>query len=439
VSVSRPGSGDLHGSRPASPPGGPEEKDPSQSDTGDVFIARQPILDAGQRIFGYELLFRSGAANVYDSSDPTEATSRLVASAISVHGLDTLTLGAQAFINVTRDILLAGTVLVLPSHRTVLEILETLTPDHDVIEACKALKRRGYRIALDDFVDDDRHRPFVALADMIKVDVLATTPDDQRALIKRIGRPGLAFVAEKVETPTAFADARAAGYKYFQGYFFSRPVLVGARDVPSAKMNYLRLLAELNQPAHTLWGLEEIIKRDVGLSYKLLRYVNSAFFGRARRIESLIDALLLVGEDKIKAWASVMALSAMASDRPAALQAMAVTRGNFCERLAAASPVSISAADAFLVGLFSLLDAMVGRPLPDILRELSLTSEVTETLLGEETPLRPVYELAVAHERADWDVMGTRTVALGIPQGKSSVLYRDAITWAHETCSQLSR
>jgi EAL and modified HD-GYP domain-containing signal transduction protein len=182
--------------------------------------------------------------------------------------------------------------------------------------------------------------------------------------------------------------------------------------------------------------LEEIIKADVGLSYKLLRYVNSALFARARRIESLMEALLQVGEERIKAWASILALSTMGRDKPAELTTLAVTRGKFCELLATVSSAAADAADAFLTGMFSLLDAIVGRPLPEMLSGLSLNSLVTDALLGERSPLGLVYDLAVAYERADWTRMGERASALGIPHEKSSTLYREAVAWAHTMTAQ---
>ncbi len=412
--------------------------DPAHVDGDSVFVARQPILDVRQRVFGYELLFRSGLANAYDAVDGTAASSRVITNAVSVHGLDALVSAKRAFVNVTRDIVIDGAALVLPPDRTVLELLETVVPDSDVLAACTTLKRRGYRLALDDFVDDgdDRRRRLVDLADIIKVDVLSTSPAEQRAVIERLRRPGLTFLAEKVETPEALLFAREAGYEYFQGYFFCRPVIVPARDVPTIKLHYLRLLAELHRPTRSARQLEEIIKADVGLSYKLLRYVNSALFARARQIESLMEALLQVGEERIKAWASILALSTMGRDKPAELTTLAVTRGKFCELLASVASTAADAADAFLTGMFSLLDAIVGRPLPEILSGLSLSPRVTEALLGDGSPLRLVYDLAVAHERADWDGMATPATALGIPQSKSSALYREAVAWAHTMTAQ---
>jgi c-di-GMP-related signal transduction protein len=423
-------------SAPTSPVARGPEPGPVEGDC--LFVARQPIFDARQQVFGYELLFRSSLENAYDGLDGTAASSRVITNAVSVHGLDTLVSAKRAFVNVTRDIVVDGAALVLPADRTVLELLETVVPDPNVLAACAALKRRGYRLALDDFVDDrdEQRRRLVDLADIIKVDVLATPPEEQRAVIKRLSRPGLRFLAEKVETPDALRVAREAGYEYFQGYFFCRPVIVPARDVPTIKLHYLRLLAELHRPTRSVRQLEEIIKADVGLSYKLLRYVNSALFARARRIESLMEALLQVGEERIRAWASILALSTMGRDKPAELTTLAATRGKFCELLASVASDAADAADAFLTGMFSLLDAIVGRPLPEILSGLSLNPRVTQALLGDGSPLRLVYDLAVAHECADWDVMATRATALGIPQAKTSALYREAVSWAHTMTAQ---
>jgi EAL and modified HD-GYP domain-containing signal transduction protein len=397
----------------------------------DVFLARQPIFDRRQKVYGYELLFRAGIENVFRDVDPGRATATSIANAFLVLGLESLIADTQAFINMPRDLLVGDYALVLPRDRTVVEILETVEPDAEVVEACRRLKRAGYLLALDDYVDSAAWRPLVQLADIVKVDVLSTTEEQQRALVKELARRGLRLLAEKVETADTFAAAAEMGYELFQGYFFSRPVMVAGRDVPAVKLHYLQLLAALHRPELKFEELEAIVKRDVALSYKLLRYINSAFFGHLRPVESLREALMRVGEKRIRMWASLLAMVAMSGDRPPELIEQAVTRARFCESLAAEAGLAPRAEDLFLLGMFSLIDVVVGRPLAELLDALPVAADVKRALLGEPNALRPFHECAVAYERGDWPALGEAVGRLGVVEDCVPVHYVDAVAWAH--------
>ena len=244
----------------------------------DIFIARQPIFDIRQNVFAYELLYRSGIKNLYAGINGDQASSEVIGSSFLLFGLENLTMGKKAFINFTRKLLEDEVATLLPKESIVVEVLENVEPDKQMLSACIKLKELGYQLALDDFAYDPRFEPFIDLVDIIKVDFLQTSPQDRAALVQRIGNKNIKFLAEKVETKEDFNQALQAGYSYFQGYFFSKPNIVSGKDITSFKLTYLQLLQEIGKPDLDFDELEETIKRDVALSYKLLRYINSAAF-----------------------------------------------------------------------------------------------------------------------------------------------------------------
>jgi EAL and modified HD-GYP domain-containing signal transduction protein len=214
----------------------------------DIFVARQPIFDQAQKVYAYELLFRSSLANVFTHADPNQASSKVMSNSFFLLGIDFVTGGKKAFINLTSDLLVQEYATLLPKEAAVVEILETVDPTPEVLNACKNLKEAGYLIALDDFVDKAEYAPLLDLADIIKVDVLATGKEEQRVLLRRLAPKRLRFLAEKVETHEAFQEAAQLGFTYFQGYFFSKPVILKGKDVPGFKLHYFDILREIHRP-----------------------------------------------------------------------------------------------------------------------------------------------------------------------------------------------
>jgi EAL and modified HD-GYP domain-containing signal transduction protein len=399
----------------------------------ETFIARQPIFDRRQQVYAYELLFRSSLENVFTGQDPNQASSKVIADSFFLLGLEFLTGGKKAFINVTRDVLVKEYITLLPQGSIGVEILETVEPELEVIEACKKLKQAGYLLALDDFVYQERYRQLMDLADIVKVDFLATGAEERRDLVQRFGSRRMRFLAEKVETQEAFQEALTLGYTYIQGYFFSKPVILTGKDVPAFKLHYLQILQQINRPELDFDQIEDIIKREVSLSYKLLRYINSAFFPWRSKINSLKRALVLLGEREVKKWISLIALASMATDKPEELVVQAIIRAKFCESLAAAAGLSRRTQDLFLMGMFSLIDAILDRPLADILSTVPLADDIKEALLGEENRLRLIYQCALAYEKGDWDQLSAHTALLGLNEAESPRLYLEAVTWGQQT------
>jgi c-di-GMP-related signal transduction protein len=255
------------------------------------YVARQPIFDRDENVFGYELLFRDGLENAFHG-DSNEA-SRATLDRTLLMGLDVLCDGRRAFVNCTRDTLIKGLVTLLPSTSTVVEVLESVPADPDVVAACQRLKEAGYIIALDDYVANDPREGLAEMADIIKVEMQLTTEEQQVALIKQFGPWRCRMLAEKIETRAEFVRARDQGFVYFQGYFFRRPEMMNTRDMPANRMNYLRMLQEVSRPDLDLPELEKLIKAEASVCYRLLRYLNSAMFGFGSEIHSVRHATRL--------------------------------------------------------------------------------------------------------------------------------------------------
>jgi EAL and modified HD-GYP domain-containing signal transduction protein len=391
------------------------------------FLARQPIFDTALRVVAYELLFRSDLDNYCKAVDTTQASSSVISHSALLFDLPHLTGGHRAFVNIGREGLLADHVRVLPPAMTTVEILEHVVADDAVVDACLALKADGYRIALDDYVEGPDSAPLLALADCIKVDVLATPPDRVAELAARLARPGLQLLAEKVETQAVFDEAAKLGFTLFQGYFFARPTVLSGQDVPGFKLAYLQLLQEINRDPFELDRVERIIRQDVSMSYKFLRYINSAAVGLRGRVTSIREAMVLLGQRRIRALGSVWALSGLGQDKPEELVTASVLRAGFCERLAPLAGLRGREDEAFLLGMLSLIDVLVGRPMEDVVGELPLSEDARTALVKGVGPLDPLLRSAIAYEHGEWQAVSRLAAEVGVEESVVPQLYLDAI------------
>ena len=395
----------------------------------DIFVARQPIFDVHMNVMAYELLFRSSQNNFYSCDDPDFACSRVISDELHVFGLDNLLADKLAFVNITRRVLVEQLVHVLPVKRTVVELLETIEPDDEVIAAVTKLKRAGYTIALDDFVYHPNLEPLIELADIVKIDFVLAAEEERVDAARRFAPQGIELLAEKVETREEFAQAVEWGYTYFQGYFFRRPEMLQRKDIPAFKGNYLRLLQALNEPNLNFQKIGSIVKQEVSLSVKLLRYLNSTALGLRRKVKSIREALVLMGERPFKRWASLLALAGLGDDKPQELIVTSLVRARFCESLAEITGFERHRQDLFIVGLFSTVDALVGRPLDEILEELSLSQPIREALAGADNVLGRVYKLVLACEQGDYEEMMRRAESLHVTEPVLADLYAKALAW----------
>jgi EAL and modified HD-GYP domain-containing signal transduction protein len=348
-------------------------------------------------------------------------------------GLDVLCDGRRAFVNCTRDTLLKGLVMLLPSTTTVVEVLETVPADAEVVAACRSLKEAGYMIALDDYVANDPREALVEIADIIKVEMLLTTEAERTALIKRFGPWRCRMLAEKIETQGDFVRARDQGFVYFQGYFFRRPEMVKTRDLPAHQMHYLRMLQEVSRPELNLGELERLVKAEASVCYRLLRYLNSAIFGFQSEIHSVQHALSMMGERDVRRWVRLVAAVGAGQDKTSDLVLSALVRGRFGELLA--PRVAHGESDLFLLGLLSLIDAMLEMPMAEVLEKIPLDHETKAVLLGQPSVLRPVFQLMLAHESGEWEPAAALSASLQLDPEDVAGYYWQAQQWGREVSS----
>ena len=383
-----------------------------------ILLARQPILDRRERVVAYELLYRpmplSGGP-----LDPLAATASVIVNGLSDVGLDALVGPHPAFVNVTREFLLGVPSLPFAPERVVLELLEDQELDDALLQALRALVDAGFTIALDDFHYTPEQEPLLELAAIVKLDVRALTPDRLAHDAAMLKARGLRLVAEKVETDEEAQYCRELGFDAFQGYFFARPAPVHGRPLPTTQINTLCRLLETGAELD-IDELESIIEVDLGLSQRLLRLSNSAAISPATRVRSLRHALTLLGTTAIRRNATILSLSGIA-DAPHVVLGTALVRARMAEQLA---PWTSACPDrAFTVGLFSLLGALVRRPLPDVLAQLPFDERTTAALLHREEPEGRLLRAIEAHERGE-------TPPPEIPPRRVARSYRAAVSWS---------
>lgn len=401
----------------------------------DIYVARQPIFDKKKHVVGYELLHRTSlSVNAYPGGDSTEASLAVIRSAFLVLGDRILPRPQQAFINFTKDLLISGIARILPHDCTVIEVLEDTVADDQLVDACRELKEAGYTIALDDYTMGDRGRSrLIDLADIVKVDLTSMGGAEVVAIVNEFAGSNKKLVAEGVETHEEFEAALSEGFSLFQGYFFSKPIIVPGRDIPANKLNYVRILEELNKPDLNLRALERIVKHDTALCYTLLKYINSAYFGLKDKVSSILQAMIFLGEIQVRKWACLILFTFLGVDRPPEVVVRSLIRGRMCELLARDMNMAGRESELFLMGMFSLLDVLIGRPLDEILDGMNLGPQVHAALLGRESDYSGLFQLVVAYESGDWQKLSVTICATPLDPERVLDAYVTAVEWADVT------
>jgi len=390
-------------------------------------VARQPIFDRSRNVQAYELLFRSSDTDKANVSDGNQATAHVVITALMDIGLHRLVQERQACINMTRDLLVSRAALALPADKVILEILEDVEVDAELVAAVHDMAARGYRFALDDFSYDPRWEPLVEAARFIKLDVQDLSLEQVEEHIERLHNYNVQIVAEKVETEAQYQALRAMGCDFFQGYFFARPSVVRGARLPSNKLAALRLLAALRDPNTDLAQVSELVAQDPSLSYRLIRFINSAAIGLATRVTSVKRAVTYLGLDAVRRWVSLTTIM-RTRDKSEELIRVTLIRARMTELLCARLP-RCDADVGFTVGLFSTLDAFMEQPMEDVIRQLRLSPEINSALLHCKGRHGKALLAVIAYERGDWDEACTH--APGVSQGVLGGLYAAAVRWAH--------
>ncbi|RJF34556.1 EAL and HDOD domain-containing protein [Pseudoalteromonas gelatinilytica] len=400
------------------------------------YAARQPILDKEKKLVGYELLFRDGVDNVFPDIDGDEATSRLIEGSQFNFGLEDLTDNKPAYINFTLETLQKGYPLLLGKEQVVVEILETIQPGKRLLALVKDLKERGYTLALDDYIHQPVWRHFYPYIDMIKIDFLTADKESIEAVIEAIKpHPHIKLLAEKVETYEKYQLALEMGFSYFQGFFFSKPEMVQSKTLPPSEMALAELLYETSSMDLNLRKITEVFERDVNLSYKLLRYSNSAAFKRRAEISTIKQALIVLGSEEIKRFLSLLFAAQVAADKPAELIRLSLTRARFAELLAISHGKLRDTGMAFLTGMMSLMDAILDEDMPSVMNKLPLTVEIKDALLKGEGLLATYLNLVKFYEQADWEKAKEIQQQLGLKPEEVPDAYHDALSWSNDQMS----
>jgi len=397
------------------------------------YAARQPILDIDKNLFAYELLFRDSIVNVFPNIDDDEATTKIIEASNFNLGISEFTGNKPAFINFTLETLIKGYPETLTSEEVVVEILETVKPGKKLLSICKDLHEKGYTIALDDYIHQAAWQHFYPFIHIIKIDWQDTTLDTIEVVKTAIKDfPHIRLLAEKVETYEEYNQALALGFVLFQGFFFAKPEMVKTKSLSPSQIAMAELLYETSKKELDLASITSVFERDVTLSYKLLRYANSAIFKRRTDISTIKQALVILGSAELKRFLGLIFAANINPNKPSELINAAMTRAKFCDLMASEIKSPLDNSIAFLTGLLSLIDAIVDEDLAHILTKLPLAQQIKDTLLIRKGDMAALIILLELIERAEWPKTNVVMVKLGL--NKSNVLksYNQAITWADE-------
>ncbi|MEL0640841.1 HDOD domain-containing protein [Pseudoalteromonas aliena] len=396
------------------------------------YAARQPILDKNKNLIGYELLFRDGVDNVFPNIDGNEATTRLIEGSQFNFGIEDLTDGKPAFINFTLDTLVKGYPTLLEKNTLVVEILETVQPGKRLLAIVKELKNNGYTIALDDYIHQPVWRHFYPYIDIIKIDMLTSDKETLNLIINDLKlHPHIKILAEKVESLDVYNYALELGFDYFQGFFFSKPEMIKSKALPPSEIALAELLYETSTVDITLEKIAEIFARDVNLSYKLLRYANSAAFIRHEKINTIKQALIALGINEIQKFLSLLFTAQISAEKPTELIRLTLTRARFLEKLALYHGEFKETGIAFLTGLMSLMDAILDENMEKVMLKLPLSNKIKTALLNDEGLLAKYLNLVKYHEQANWSAANEIAKELNLCE-KVPVAYNEALSWTNE-------
>jgi c-di-GMP-related signal transduction protein len=391
------------------------------------FATRQPILAADETVIGYKLLFRTDVVEHFSVAE-AEAAARTTIDMSMLLGLDVLCDHRLAFIGCSRSMLLERGLAFLPANRVVAEIERSVAVDDSVVEACCELKNAGYRIALDGFTADDPRQAIVHLADYLKVDLKQSGWEDIPDFVGPNHWKHAVLLATNVESREEFDLARRNGFQLFQGFFFRKPESLRTRTAPANRIIYLRLLQAVMQPEMDWDRVEELIKSDPALYYRLLRFLNSPLFGLRGEVRTVRQAFTLLGEDELRRWCRLAGMFEMSKGRPGELLLSALVRARFSELVGAR--IEHDGADLFLIGLLSMMDAILEIPMSAVIEGLPLDEESRNLLLRHEGGLAPLYELVGAVEAGAWKLVLQLCVEIGVAEEFAAGCYCEAMAWA---------
>lgn len=395
-----------------------------------IFLARQPIFDRTKNVIAYELLFRNGHENAYNSVDGNEATLQVIANSFYDFDFKSVSDDKKVFINFTEKLITEEIATILPWEDVVIEILENIEPTDEIMNACKKLKDKGFILALDDFVFDKKYTELIKLIDIIKVDFIITKGYERKKIFDLLKiNSKIKFLAEKVETIEEYNEAMYYGYDYFQGYYFSKPTILTGNGIPTNKYAGLEILKLINDKDFKYSDLEALILKDVGLSYKIIKRINSSAYYLRNEVNSIKYAITFLGEKEIVKWLYVILLNEIKGKNPDEVIKISLQRAKFCELICNISIYKGKAFSAYITGLFSVMDAILNCSMESIIRDLNISDEVKEGLIGDENILNTILKLAISYGRGEWEEAKVYSQKINININEISEIYLQTLKW----------
>lgn len=396
------------------------------------YIARQPIFTLNRKVYAYELLYRGTATKSLGDVSGEEATASLLSSSFLTKDIDDIARNKPCFVNFTQELIERNLPSVFPKTKIVVEILEDVEPTDKVVAVCRALHEKGYTLALDDFVYDRKFEPLLELAQIVKIDVRLTPLDTILRTLNLLSNHRVKLLAEKVENLEEFEKANRMGFKYFQGYFFCKPERIGIKELSTIKLTLLQLLSEVVKKDTSIEKLRKIISNDVSLTYKLLRFLNSAYFYRLQEVQSIEHAIAYIGENELRRFVMLVIISELTTEKPDELMTQVLVRAKFCETLAELNNrPEKEVTDLFILGLFSLLDAMLDSSMDEVLSKLPISEAVKEALISNSNMYAKYLQAVVALERGTLPLHSRLVSILGLTDEKVQKAYFDSLRFAN--------
>ncbi len=394
----------------------------------EVFVARHPIFDTQTRVYGYELEYRSDFERYYDALAANKATVDFMAFV----NFSELSDGKPGLVHFSKNLVLKGFPTLFPSDSSIVDVPADMEPDEEITTLCKALRASGYSLAVSGVHPDRLASPLLEFANLARVDFRTTSAQEQAGVCGALRERGIATIAQGVATPDEFGTAVTSGYRLFQGDFFAKPVTREDNTIPANKMVYLKVLQEINRPELSYDDIAALVEKDVSMAYQLLRFMNSAWFGLRYEIRSVKHALVMLGPDEIRRWVSLVAVRNTGDDKPEELLLRGLTRARAAEQIAPLVRMDDRAPELFMMGLFSVIDALTDTPMPIVLKDLPLGTDITGALLGGGGggAFRIVYDTILSYESGDWDLFAFSAAALKLKEPLVPPLFREARNWA---------
>ncbi len=394
-----------------------------------IFLARQAIYNKNTKIVAYEILYRNSLKNEFDKNQKQEEATYKVMQNISSFGLNILTKNKLAFINFPEEVINSNMATLLPPDKVIIEVLETVEPTREIIANLKFLRNKGYTIALDDISTYKQVEGFLGVIDIVKIDYKLSNKAERINIIQKLKNKNIKMLAEKIETENEMIEAKIMGFDYFQGYYFSKPTVMESEDIAAKNRTIFYVIIELMKEDYDIDRMEDLIKSDIGLTYKFIKFINSAYFSFIQEVSSIKNAVMLIGRNELRKWLCIISISEMNSHIGEEHANNIVIRARMCELISEDKGYNDKDL-AFMVGLFSDIHMLMDKSLIDVVAELPIGKEGKAALLGEDNIYRDILNLVIEYENMDEKKIRIISSKIKVDTDKLGEIYLESIEWS---------